>query len=146
MANNKKEWEKKASKRFLEVFDKLKGEGIIRTQKEFCDTCGFESQILSSLRNEQQNGLSLGVVAMAATHFPMMSLNYILRGEGQMLNLEGAQKPFLTSDISDLVSVLTNSIKRLEKENEKYINALAKIYDYLEGEGFDIEKLKALDI
>ena len=143
MGNNKKEWEKKASKRFLEVFDKLKGEGIIRTQKEFSNISGFESQILSSVRNEQQNGFSLGVVAMAATHFPMISLNYILRGEGQMLNLEGAEKPFPSSD---LVSVLTNSIKRLEKENEKYINALAKIYDYLEGEGFDIKKLRALDI
>ena len=132
------------STRFVKTVETMKLNSMIRSQKSFAEKCGYGEQTVTAIKNGSQLA-PLAFISMAKQLHPTINLDYLFTGVGEMfLSAEEFLKPGKSQINKDeLINILTDTAKSLKSENEKYIEALAKMYDYLKGEGFDIEKLKS---
>lgn len=99
-------------KRFQEFLDKQAG-GL----QSFIQKTGIANTTIQSQLTTSKNGISLKVVGAALSHYPELSAEWLLRGEGEMLISDNL--PPITGVEDDNVMELHAKITKQAAEIEK---------------------------
>ena len=122
-------------KRLHEVFEYLRNNCGIHTQTDFANAIKYSRVYVSSALNGNENNLTDKLFESVCRKFPQFNIDYLLKGEGQLLVQEPETAPiekqqdaltYAAIQVGKMMAELSNSIasvrefqKKLEETEER---------------------------
>ena len=130
--------------RLREVYEYLRNNGYIHTQKSFADALGKAEGTMSKAFKGDEKSLTDNLFVQVTLAFPnIFNLNYLLTGDGTLL-VEQKDDPAIPSKIQDMIDQYKQEIKRLTDSIEPYKQEIQRLNDTIENQREIIGDLKVL--
>ena len=102
--------------RLREVYEYLRNNGFVHTQKAFADALGKAEGTLSKAFKGDEKSLTDNLFVQVTLAFPnIFNINYLLTGEGTLLAMDGVSDESINRSYKDTeVDVLKKQIEALE--------------------------------
>ena len=108
-------------RRINEVYEYLHNKRNIHTKKEFADAIEYAYPYVSSALNGNEKYLTDKLMKSICNHFPEISLDYLLNGEGELLLPKKSTAEQQEANILELYAHMIRSIDDLRQELKKQI-------------------------